>query len=164
MSAGNPRFFDVIVCDDVREELGNKRSLMGIYENAIVLDAFPALLPRLCFVMKARTPGDRPFESLTFVVKRDDEVIIQTELHSEQLAAIAREEAPSLPDGASPEPADSAIKLTAVMVLSPITFEKPCRLRFRAITESEELRGGNFFVTNRHAGPKAVRSNEPAVS
>lgn len=151
MSAGNPRFFEVIVCDDVREELGNKRSLMGIYENAIVLDAFPAAIPRLCFVMKARTPADRPFESLTFVVRRDDEVIIHAEIKSDQLAVIAGQELPPLPDGTMPDPGEGAIAMTVIMVLSPISFEKPCRLRFRAITESEELRGGSFVVTTKDA-------------
>jgi hypothetical protein len=152
MTAGNPRFFDVIVCDDVREELGNKRSLMGVYENAIVVDAFPAVIPRLCFVMKARTPADRPFESLTLVVKRDDEVMIRTELNAGHLAAIARQEVPPLPDGTRLEPVDSAIRTTAVMVLSPMSFEEPCRLSFRAITESEELLGGSLAVTKRPAG------------
>lgn len=163
MSAGNPRFFEVIVCDDVREELGNKRSFMGIYENAIVLDALPVIVPRLCFVMKARTPADRPFESLTFVVKRDDAVIIHAEMKSEQLAVIAGQEMPPLPDGTIADPGDRAIAMTAVMVLSPMAFEKPCRLRFRAITESEELLGGSFIVTTKDAMRKTASSHDTAT-
>lgn len=164
MSAGHSRFFEVIVCDDVREELGNKRSFMGIYENAIVLDAFPAILPRLCFVMKARTPADRPFESLTFLVKRDDEVIIHAEMTAGQLAVIAGQEISLLADGAPPDPGDSsAVTVTAIMVLSPMTFEKPCRLRFLALTESEELRGGSFVVTTKDVMQKAASSGDTAT-
>lgn len=38
------RFKNVIVCEDVREELGGKRSLMGVFPGDIVAPEFPAKL------------------------------------------------------------------------------------------------------------------------
>ncbi|MDY6954284.1 MAG: hypothetical protein SWE60_22490 [Thermodesulfobacteriota bacterium] len=38
----------LILCDDVREETGNKYSLMGVYGADLVFANFPALLPKLC--------------------------------------------------------------------------------------------------------------------
>lgn len=146
MSPGNPRFLDTIVCDDIRQELGNKMSIMGVYGPALVVPGFPVLMPRLCFVMKARTSRDRPFERLNFLVSRDDEVIVQAELDSEQLAEMAKRVPASLPGEESPDPAEGAITVSMVMMTSPMAFEKPCRLRFRATTESEELRGGSLIV------------------
>ncbi len=41
-----------ILCDDVRQEAGNKYSLMGIYDGGIVFADFPALLPKLCLCVR----------------------------------------------------------------------------------------------------------------
>lgn len=40
---------ETVFCDDIREEVGNKRSLMGIYQGEMFIQSMPALLPRLCF-------------------------------------------------------------------------------------------------------------------
>ena len=39
-----------ILCDDVRQEVGEKRSLMGIYSNKLILKKLPAFLSKLCLV------------------------------------------------------------------------------------------------------------------
>lgn len=38
----------VIVCDDIRNENGNKFSLMGVYTKSIILSSFPTILPKFC--------------------------------------------------------------------------------------------------------------------
>lgn len=40
---------ETIFCDDIREEVGNKRSLMGVYSGELLIQSVPVLLPRLCF-------------------------------------------------------------------------------------------------------------------
>jgi hypothetical protein len=49
--------FTSILCDDVRQEVHNKYSLMGIYEKDIVFDSLPALLPKLCLVVRLEDVG-----------------------------------------------------------------------------------------------------------
>lgn len=44
-----PRLAYTIVCDDVRQELGGKFSLMGLFES-IYANAFPAIHPRFAIV------------------------------------------------------------------------------------------------------------------
>jgi len=46
------RFIDLIICDDIRQEVGNKVSLEGIYTDTIVLSNIPFLFPKLCFYAK----------------------------------------------------------------------------------------------------------------
>lgn len=36
-----------LVCDDIRTEVGNKVSIMGIYDEAMLVASLPAILPRL---------------------------------------------------------------------------------------------------------------------
>jgi hypothetical protein len=41
----------IIMCDDVRRELGNKMSLMGVYSGDIILNRLPSNLKSLVFVL-----------------------------------------------------------------------------------------------------------------
>jgi hypothetical protein len=36
------KFYNVILCDDIREEIGNKKSLMGIFGGDVLVPRFPA--------------------------------------------------------------------------------------------------------------------------
>jgi len=46
-----PRLVELIVCDDVRREVDNKSSWIGVYPGrVIIVDKFPATFPKLCFV------------------------------------------------------------------------------------------------------------------
>ncbi len=38
----------LLLCEDIREEKGNKLSVMGVYGYQLVLDRIPAMLPKLC--------------------------------------------------------------------------------------------------------------------
>jgi len=51
MPAKKPKFNFAIICDDIREEIGNKISFMGVYTKDIFVPKFPFTFPRLCFVM-----------------------------------------------------------------------------------------------------------------
>lgn len=65
-----------IVCDDVREEVGGKLSMIGLYQEEIIFAKIPAMLPKLAFVIflegikraipevlvKVLTPGREPQE------------------------------------------------------------------------------------------------------
>ena len=49
-----------IICDDIRREIGNKDSLMGIYQDVIIL-SIPGILPRLSLMafLRGLTNKDR---------------------------------------------------------------------------------------------------------
>jgi hypothetical protein len=40
------------VCDDIRAETGNKLSLMGLYDNGVVVERTPARLAKLCLFQR----------------------------------------------------------------------------------------------------------------
>lgn len=67
------RYLHTMWCDDIRQEVGNKPSLMGVYTGHLVVPQLPMHLPRLGIFSILSTPLDRPFKTpLTMVVKRDD--------------------------------------------------------------------------------------------
>lgn len=55
-----------IVCDDIREEIGGKTSLMGVYSD-IILRSLPVVLPKLSFAFILRGIK-RKFSNIDFIV------------------------------------------------------------------------------------------------
>jgi hypothetical protein len=41
-----------IICDDIRQEVGRKVSIMGIYDVAIIVKKVPTRLPKLCMFQR----------------------------------------------------------------------------------------------------------------
>lgn len=39
----------ILVCDDIRQEVGKKPSLMGVFTDDILVQGFPATFPKFCF-------------------------------------------------------------------------------------------------------------------
>lgn len=59
-------FTNCVFCDDVRFEVGNKMSLMGIYQGDIILNTSkPSLLPRFAVALWVISPIDDPVKELT---------------------------------------------------------------------------------------------------
>ena len=42
MAQSAQNYFNVILCDDIRDEIGNKKSLMGVLAGDIIVPSFPA--------------------------------------------------------------------------------------------------------------------------
>ena len=72
MKQTSQRSIHVIWCDDVRHEMGNKPSLMGVYTDQLVMPMLPASVHRLCACVQVATPIDRPFKDLEVRIMRSD--------------------------------------------------------------------------------------------
>jgi hypothetical protein len=44
-----PKHEFTLLCDDIRQEMGGKTSLMGLYDHHIVVPQIPFTLPKVCF-------------------------------------------------------------------------------------------------------------------
>lgn len=131
MSHG-PRHLEVIYCDDIREEVGNKFSFMGIYSSELTVPK-ALLLTKLCIAVKAVTDIGDPFEALdvrVVKVKGNDE----TELLSTGPVSLPTRR---------PGPDTGLTRMVAQMtfILAPFQIDEEIMLRVKAITEREELRG-----------------------
>jgi hypothetical protein len=133
-----PRFFTAIFCDDIRREEGNKLSYLGVYEGMLGVPAFPAILPRLCFALSMTIAADAVPSQLRFCVYKNDEIITQSEIAQENLAAARSETLPP----------DKWRKFTAYFQLFPVQLTEPCFYRARAICDGEEFRGGSLEVVD----------------
>ena len=57
-----PKHEFTLLCDDIRQEMGGKTSLMGLYDHHIVVPQVPFSLPKVCFYTRfSRMDGDFKF-------------------------------------------------------------------------------------------------------
>lgn len=49
-----PELKYTLICDDIRNEIGNKRSLIGVYSGSIIVPRLPYAFPKLCFHLAFR--------------------------------------------------------------------------------------------------------------
>lgn len=132
------RFISTQYCDDVRQETGNKVSLMGCYNHSMLVDHFPANLPKLCVQVKVHTPTDRPFTRLSVRLMRAEELLAEVPIPFEALAAEVL--------SVDHLPHAKWLVTTALIVMAPFPVEKPCRLMVEADTEAGPLSGGSFWI------------------
>jgi len=57
-----PKHEFTMLCDDIRQEVGGKTSLMGLYDHHIVVPQVPFVLPKVCFYTRfSRMDGQFKF-------------------------------------------------------------------------------------------------------
>lgn len=67
MPRKQPKFEYAIICDDIRQEIGNKLTLVGTYRDLIIVPRLPYTFPKLCFFVQYKDikAGDRFLLELT---------------------------------------------------------------------------------------------------
>jgi hypothetical protein len=71
------KFYNVILCDDIREEIGNKKSLMGIFGGDVLVPRFPAQLRLAIFFQYLPEPNESGPTLIAFRLLQDEEEIAQ---------------------------------------------------------------------------------------
>lgn len=134
-----PRHVHAIWCDDIRQEVGNKPSFMGVYTGGLIVPALPTVLPRLAIWCWVVTPIDRPIEKLRLAVLRDD---------GHQLAEIVPDRTDEGASEAPPPPNDATKKMYLFgLGLGSVELPVDCKyLTVRVETESENLEGPRLRV------------------
>ncbi len=132
-------------CDDIRQEAGNKYSLMGCYGNELLVEKLPVLLPKLCVQVRVITPVDKPFSKLIIRAVMNNEILAE-------MNVISGETTTQIPSGID-DPV--RMELSVMMAFSPLPITEPSQLRIEAETENEILRGGTLLFRgsspNNHA-------------
>lgn len=147
------RILTAIFCDDIRHEIGNKMSFMGVYQGELIVPAAPIALARLCIYAMALTPVARPFKSLVLRVVLDD----KTELARLEIPPETFANWPEIQD-------DSATRkqISTALSFAPFFIEKPTTLRLMAETEEGEIIGPRLLIKVGPVGmPALVQAAEP---
>src|SRR5438067_2113936 len=138
-----------IFCDDIRQEIGGKTSLIGIYESIMIIHVpFPATLPKFGFHIEM-------FEPANLTLQRDFPIEFRISLPGDE------EDKPSLLGtlAADPERAKEAFNnlasrptahrpglahITTNLVSAPFSLKEPGLIRVRAKYTDDDRRCGNL--------------------
>ncbi len=139
------RQISTIFCDDIRQEIAGKMSLIGVYGPQLFVPEFPALLPKLCVFVTTSTPYTKPFEKLEVHVFKDDQKLATaTPALPKALPPI-----PEWVQRREPEQSTPMLTVNSIFMFSPFELAEPCVLRVRAETEGETLRGAGLRVEHK---------------
>jgi hypothetical protein len=109
------RYVHTVWCDDIRQEIGNKPSFMGVFTGGMVLPSLPAVLSRLGIYTWFVSPLDRPATDIEAEVVRDDGYVIAT-----VRPELSREPEPVV-EGASRR------QILIAMIIGPIEIPEGCK-------------------------------------
>lgn len=129
-------------CDDVRIEIGNKTSLMGIYGGELLVPAMPTMLPKLAVVTFVRTPIDQLLRTLAFEVREGSTVLARHEMSPSELEAGQK----SMLDRNFNSVRPKSFSIGANAFLQPFVVEQPRVIDAVVICDGEELSAGKLFV------------------
>jgi hypothetical protein len=136
-----------IFCDDIRTEVGNKPSLMGIYTGRLVVFSdFPFQLPKLCLWIRYEEPVDAVWHPLTvqvYVPGKEEAIFTFEYPLKDARAAVA---APPTPFG-PPRDSERLHIFYIPLALSPFVIDQEGWIRVRGHYDSEVLRLGSLAVT-----------------
>ncbi len=124
-------------CDDVRQEVGNKVSYLGIYGPNLIVPAFPTTLVKLCCVFSVRVPIGRLPKNVIFRLLRDEELLFEADVMPAEMLGTAN-------DGRAYGTETLALTIASIAQLIAFPITQRCFLRARAIVDGKELRGGTL--------------------
>lgn len=133
-----------LYCDDIRNELGNKSSLMGIYAGDLFVEKFPIVLPKLCAYVVLKSSVDDPIKALSIRLMKDDEQAAIISIPPDELERVACDVKQN-----SRYPDISAMSINVALSMAPFFLDKECTLRTIAETENGELLGPRLKIQAR---------------
>jgi hypothetical protein len=150
MKRTTDRILTAVFCDDIRHEIGNKMSFMGVYQGELIVPSTPIALPRLCIFATALTPIERPFKSLTLRVLLNDETeLARLEVPHETFADL-----PDIQDNSA-----TRKQVSTALSFSPFFIEKQTTLRLMADTDEGEIVGPRLLIKTGPIGLDVASEN-----
>lgn len=70
-----PKIIDFFICDDVRQEIGGKRTIVGMYGNSLIVPSVPFNLPQLCFVLKVAFAKSSSITKMMLTIEMPGQII-----------------------------------------------------------------------------------------
>lgn len=139
-----------VYCDDIRHEIGNKMSFMGIYNAEMYFNEFPSLLPKLSIVAYCQTNVHKLIKDLKCEIYIDDALAISHDI-TQNMDPPSKEAL--IERGTEQDPIE-LIYYTFSTQFNNLLFDKPTTIKAIFIADGETISAGKLRV-------KAVSANPP---
>lgn len=135
-------FVSTVYCDDVRQEIGGKYSIMGIYNSDLIVTSFPSTLTKLCVQVTIRFPIQTNAKNLVVKVMNANETLAEIPLPEGDLQAMRMEILKN-----DEEPDEVQFLGVAVNLQFPsLQVGQRAKIRSFAIVDGTEIKGNNLMV------------------
>jgi hypothetical protein len=134
-----------IFCDDIRHEVTGKTTLVGVYNNQLIVTGItPVTIPQICAAITLRIlPPEKPLNPVIKIFRNDQTdplFVFEADIEPAENSLIP---AP-MPNMESDSVTFLQIGITAQM--QAITIDESCTLRVRAFIENDEVRLGSLQI------------------
>jgi hypothetical protein len=142
-------FGSTVFCDDIRQEVADKHSLMGVYQGILVLPELPAAIPKLGFFITIFEPRDialaRDFPigvRILFPGNLDQPAM------AAELAPFSAETKASLRRQQAPDDADTTplVRLPLILMMVPCYLPTAGIVRVRADYKGDTIKLGSIRI------------------
>lgn len=130
-----------LFCDDIRFEIGNKQSYIGVYSGELGAPQFPLVLPKLCSVVTLVLPATIDPSGVSAALYMDDQQIERQELPVEVLEQ-GLAHLGSLPAEDRPK----QIAVTFNFYMTDLNLKGPAVIRASTFVGTEELSAGRLRI------------------
>lgn len=132
-----------IFCDDIRREVGNKCSLMGVYgPEMYVSQPFPIGMARMGFHVIYREDLDAPTKDMTLCIFLPGD----PDGTPTYKADIDRSSMKHEPPPPNTDPLTSRRMMSLNVILNPVPLKEEGRIKVRMLVEGEEVKLGTLAV------------------
>lgn len=126
---------ETIYCDDVRHELGNKLSFMGVYTGQLFVKNLPVILPTFCIVIKIVSFTHKKLSPMTVKVMMDDNIFREEVIASDD----DKDETENTELQANNKFGLSPAKTSNIIFkLANFQLEKECVIKVRVFVEGKD--------------------------
>lgn len=133
------RYVHTLFCEDIRQEIGGRYSIMGILGHELTAPA-PMILPKLCLSIAISSPTSNPFGKVAFRLLFDEEVLLNQTIENVEEAK---------EKNVSPDEENNPTRILATLnlMISPFKIEKNGTLRLRInLDDGDEIKGGALRI------------------
>jgi len=131
------RYAYAVFCDDIRQEINGKITMVGIYTDRLFVASVPTVLPKLCLALAMATDKTNMFEEVCVTGTFGPDEVFKMELHKEKIQSII-DQAPD------PEFPAKFFTLQLNAILTPFQLERTGKLVIKVVADGEELECGGL--------------------
>jgi hypothetical protein len=143
-----------IFCDDIREELSGKISLIGVYGGDLVVNApFPLWLPKICFLINAFFNPELTIKSPQLIIYFPGDAEDAPTVHAD----LPWNAEPVTGDPAFPD-AQPSINFRAQLIMGAVSLREEGYIRVRITHKNERIRVGALKLISRPANETASQT------
>lgn len=134
-----------IFCDDIRQEINNKISYMGIYQDEIIVPSIPFVMKNFCMIIKyvqSRNIEKKPLKVMVYFPDDEEKPRWEVSIPFDQI---------DVPIQNNIDREDSRIQIEIPVQFSSLILTKTGRIKIRLNRgDSEILKLGSIMVTEKN--------------